>query len=147
VREFPPRPGTGFIRSRERRHRLAGIGLLKGSVVASEALLKATSRIHEVHEERDIKEFCEQQNGGTLDERGQRRSAFGKKSARATAERSEKTERHSQLETGEAFHLYVRRINRNLTTLLEQLALLQAIVNAERESPTAIQDLGDDRGA
>jgi len=84
-----------------------------------------------------------QRNGGAFNERGRRRSALGKKSDYTMTGLSEKTERHNQLETGEAFQLYVRRIDHNLTTLLEQLMLLQAIVNAERESPTQIRDLGD----
>lgn len=49
-------------------------------------------------------------------------------------------------ETGEAFQLYVCRINHNLTMLLEQLVLLQAIMNAEPESPTEIQDRDDNPG-
>jgi hypothetical protein len=86
-----------------------------------------------------------QRNGGALKERGRRRSALGK-SDRAMTGLSEKTEQHNQLVAGEAFQLYVRRIDHNLTTLLEQLMPLRAIVNGEQESPAEIRDLCDNRG-
>lgn len=46
-------------------------------------------------------------------------------------------DRDCQLQQGEAFELYLRRIGRNLTSLLEQFVLLRGIVEGKRAPPSA----------